>query len=144
MTTESVNEHDTEALAAGLMKTATPGEVYALLGPLGAGKTVFVRGAVRGLGGDPAQVRSPTFTLLNCYDARLPVYHFDLYRLASASDLDGIGYDEFARGDGVTLVEWADRVPEVVETADVLVRIEFGDGVDQRRVLVTRRTGARR
>lgn len=142
MTTETVNERDTEALAAGLMETAVPGEVYGLIGPLGAGKTAFVRGAVRGLGGDPAQVRSPTFTLMNLYAARIPVVHFDLYRLTAESDLDGIGFDEFARGDGVTFVEWADRFPEVADTADVLVRVEFGDGPDRRRVVVIRRVEA--
>ncbi len=139
LVTEAVGERETEDLAARLVETAVSGEVYGLVGPLGAGKTVFVRGAVRGLGGDPAQVRSPTFTLMNLYAARIPVSHFDLYRLAAESDLDGIGFDEFARGDGVTFVEWADRFREVADAADVLVRIEFGDGPDERRITVIRR-----
>ncbi len=139
---ETRDERETEDLAARLMERVMAGEVWGLVGSLGAGKTVFVRGAVRGLGGDPAQVRSPTFTLMNLYAARIPVVHFDFYRLAAESDLDGIGFDEFARGDGVTFVEWADRFPQVMEGVDVLVRIEFGDGQDRRRVLVTRRIGA--
>ena len=97
----------------------------ALEGPLGAGKTVFVRGVLRGLGGDPAQVRSPTFTLMNIYGARVPVYHFDLYRLAKGAELEGIGFTEFARGEGVSLVEWADRFPDVAPEVTWHVRIAF-------------------
>lgn len=138
--TKTRGEVETQALAARLMETAHAGEVYGLIGPLGAGKTAFVRGAVRGLGGDPSQVRSPTFTLMNLYAARLTVVHVDLYRLSAASDLEGIGYEEFARGEGITFVEWADRFPEVAATADVIVRLEFGDGPEHRRVEVTRRS----
>lgn len=139
---ETRNERDTEALAAGLMETAVPGVVYGLIGPLGAGKTVFVRGAVRALGGDPAQVRSPTFTLMNLYEARIPVVHFDLYRLEAGSDLEGIGFEEFARGDGVTFVEWADRFPEVAGAVDIWVRIEFGRGSEHRLVRIEPRGDA--
>jgi tRNA threonylcarbamoyladenosine biosynthesis protein TsaE len=108
--------------------------VVALEGPLGAGKTVFVRGVLRGLGGDPLQVRSPTFTLMNIYGGRLPVYHFDLYRLARGAELDGIGFTEFARGDGVCLVEWADRFPDVTVEVTWHVRIAF-DGPGNGRVV---------
>lgn len=138
--TETRGERETEDLAARLMQDAKGGEVFALIGPLGAGKTAFVRGAVRGLGGDPSQVRSPTFTLMNLYVARIPVVHVDLYRIARASDLEGIGYEEFTRGDGITFVEWADRFPEVCREADLLVRFEFGEVSDARRISLVRRT----
>lgn len=133
---DTLGESETEGLAARLMQSARPGEVYGLVGPLGAGKTVFVRGAVRGLGGDAGQVRSPTFTLMNRYEARIPVHHFDFYRLTGFADLEGIGFDEFTRGEAVAFVEWADRIPEVAETVDWVVTIEFGDRPDRRRIRI--------
>jgi tRNA threonylcarbamoyl adenosine modification protein YjeE len=110
--------------------------VVGIQGDLGSGKTVFVRGVLRGLGGDASQVHSPTFTLVNLYQAsRGPVHHIDLYRLRGASDLEGIGFQEIVRGDGITLVEWIDRVPEAVleETwRVVLARVPGRE--DERRV----------
>ncbi len=126
----------TRLLGSKLAREAQPGDVLGLVGELGAGKTVLVRGFVEGLGGDPDQVRSPTFTLMNLYDATLPIYHFDLYRLGSAGELDGIGFVEFARGDGVTLVEWADRIPEMAGEVTRWVRIDFGAGEDDRVLVV--------
>jgi tRNA threonylcarbamoyladenosine biosynthesis protein TsaE len=117
------DEAATVEAGAELAREALPGDVLGLVGSLGAGKTVLVRGFVRGLGGDESQVRSPTFTLMNVYDASLPVYHFDLYRLRDSVETDGIGFSEFARGDGITLVEWADRVPEVSSEITRWVRI---------------------
>lgn len=130
------DEAGTEAVGAGIAATARAGEVIGLAGPLGAGKTVFVRGAVRALGGDPCEVRSPTFTLMNVYAARLPVFHFDLYRLARGAELDGIGFHEFARGEGVSLVEWADRFPDAAPEITLWVRIEFDGTECGRRILV--------
>jgi tRNA threonylcarbamoyladenosine biosynthesis protein TsaE len=126
----------TRAIGAELAREARPGDVLGLVGELGAGKTVFVRGFVEGLGGDPAQVRSPTFTLMNLYDADMPIHHFDLYRLGAAGELDGIGFVEFARGDGVSLVEWADRIPEMAGEVTRWVRIDFGTGDDDRAISV--------
>ncbi len=130
------DEAETEAVAGRIAAGFRPGEVVGLAGPLGAGKTVFVRGAVKALGGDPAQVRSPTFTLMNVYSARLPVYHFDLYRLARGAELDGIGFHEFARGDGVSLVEWADRFPDAQPEITMWVRIELDGTECGRRITV--------
>ncbi len=127
----------TRAIAAALAHEAGPGDVLGLVGDLGAGKTVFVRGFVQALGGDPGQVRSPTFTLMNLYDASLPIYHFDLYRLGSSEDLEGVGFVEFARGDGITLVEWADRIPAMTGEVTRWVRIDFGPGEDDRTLTVT-------
>jgi len=135
-TFRSDDEAGTEAVGAEVAAAFRPGDVIGLSGTLGAGKTVFVRGVLRALGGDPAQVRSPTFTLMNVYAAGLPVYHFDLYRLARGSELDGIGFHEFARGDGVSLVEWADRFPDVAPEVTLWVRIEFDGTETGRRILV--------
>jgi len=109
------SEAETEAAGADLAPLLRAGDLVGLEGPLGSGKTVFVRGVLRGLGGDPGQVHSPTFTLVNLYEApRGPVHHVDLYRLRGSADLEGIGFQELARGSGITLVEWIDRVPEAL------------------------------
>ncbi|MBL9152676.1 MAG: tRNA (adenosine(37)-N6)-threonylcarbamoyltransferase complex ATPase subunit type 1 TsaE [Verrucomicrobiales bacterium] len=100
-------------IAAGLHR----GDVLALVGPLGAGKTHFSKGIVAGLGGRPDGVTSPTFTLVHEYAAgcRLPVYHFDFYRLESAGELSAIGWEDYLdEAAGVMLVEWADKFPEML------------------------------
>lgn len=135
------SEAATEEVAARFAVNLKPGTLVALVGPLGAGKTVFVRGVVAGLGGEPAKVRSPTFTILNIYTASLPVYHFDFYRV-SKGDLDSIGFEDFARGDGVALVEWADRVFDVMVQADYVVSIEYGLSEAERKITLTRRLDA--
>lgn len=92
---------------AGLLK---PGDVIALCGELGSGKTTLVRGIARGLGvGEDCPVTSPTFVIMNVYPGRMPVYHFDLYRLNGASDLYDIGVEEYFFGRGVSIVEWAEK-----------------------------------
>ena len=131
------DEAGTEAIGAEVVRTACAGTVIGLSGPLGAGKTVFVRGALRALGGNPRDVRSPTFTLMNLYAADVPVYHFDLYRLARGAELDGIGFHEFARGDGITIVEWADRFPDVAPEVTLWVRIGFDGSECGRCILVS-------
>ena len=102
---------DTEAVAAALAETLRGGECVALYGDLGAGKTQFVRGLVRGLGASGRAVSSPTFVLLNVYDAgRLTVYHLDAYRVGGADDFEAIGFGELLGQGGVVVVEWAGRV----------------------------------
>ena len=99
------------------------GLVVRLSGDLGAGKTCFAQGVARGLGVSPASpVTSPSYTLLNIHYGRLPLYHFDLYRLSQVEDLADLGYDEFAEGDGLTLVEWADRLTDALDASiDVFI-----------------------
>ncbi len=132
-------EHEaaTRAFAASMASRLRPGLCIGLIGELGAGKTVFVRGLVEALGGDATSVRSPTFTLLNLYACHLNgrpvvVHHFDLYRIASLADLDSTGFFEFARGDGITLVEWPDRVPGLLSDLDAIIRFLFGALPDER------------
>ena len=105
------------ALGAKAANSLRPGSVIALVGPLGAGKTHFSKGLVAGLGGDPDSVTSPTFTLVHEYThgCRLPVFHFDFYRLDSPAELLAIGWDDYLdEGDGVLLVEWADKFPDLL------------------------------
>lgn len=115
---------ETRALGQRLGELAPAGLVVLLNGNLGAGKTCFAQGVAMGLGvpaGTP--VTSPTYTLLNIHLGRLHLYHFDLYRLSRVDDLTDLGYDEFAEGDGVTLVEWADRMTDTLP-ASLSVSIE--------------------
>ena len=99
----------TEEAAAALAPALRPGDLLLLHGGLGAGKTAFVRGLVRGLQGDENEVSSPTFALMNRYEARLPVFHFDLYRLSSEEEVLDLGFDEiFFGGEGVCAVEWCE------------------------------------
>lgn len=101
----------TRALGRRLGELAGPGLVVLLAGELGAGKTCFAQGVAAGLGVPAATpVTSPSYTLLNIHQGRLPFYHFDLYRLPAVDDLEELGYDEQAEKSGVTLVEWADRL----------------------------------
>ena len=103
---------------------AVAGLVVLLNGDLGAGKTCFSQGVANGLEvPSSSPVTSPTYTLLNIHHGRLPLYHFDLYRLSQVDDLADLGYDEFAEGNGLTLVEWADRMTEAL-TASIDINIE--------------------
>lgn len=113
----------TAALARALAAELAPGSVVALDGELGAGKTTFTRALVAALGGDPAAVQSPTYTLLHRYPATPPVVHIDAYRLRSAADLAGLGFEEQAE-DAVAVIEWADRVIDALP-ADRLWRVRL-------------------
>ncbi len=110
----SRSEADTDRIGASLANVLRPGLVVGLVGPLGSGKTRLVRAIAEALGANPSQIASPTFSLIHEYHGRLPIYHFDAYRLASPEEFEAIGADEYFRGDGVCLVEWADRVAEVM------------------------------
>lgn len=107
----SENPRQTRTLGRLLGEAAEPGLVVLLAGELGTGKTCFAQGVAAGLGiAADSPVTSPSYTLLNVHYGRFPLYHFDLYRLARVDDLADLGYDEIAEGDGLTLVEWADRM----------------------------------
>ena len=131
-THESSSVEQTEQIAAEVAATLIGGEVIALHGDLGAGKTQFVRGLVRGLGGDPLRVSSPTYVLLHIYapspeavDAmRLPVFHLDAYRVGGADDFEAIGFSELLEQGGVVVVEWPSRVEELLSRERIDVRIE--------------------
>jgi tRNA threonylcarbamoyladenosine biosynthesis protein TsaE len=119
---------DTEAIAADLSRTLRGGEVVALYGDLGAGKTQFVRGLVRGLGGNPHTVSSPTFVLLNVYDSgRLVVFHLDAYRIHGPEEFESIGFTELLDQAGIVVVEWAERVEALLPAQRINVRIATTD-----------------
>ena len=108
---------ETEALGAALAKLLVPGDIIAYRGDLGAGKTAFTRGLTRGLGcREP--VTSPTYTIVNEYlSGRLPLFHFDMYRLTSSEDLWGIGWEDYLDRGGVCAVEWSENVEDAMENA---------------------------
>ncbi|HEV2295859.1 MAG TPA: tRNA (adenosine(37)-N6)-threonylcarbamoyltransferase complex ATPase subunit type 1 TsaE [Tepidisphaeraceae bacterium] len=134
----STSVEQTEAIAAELAASLRGGECVALHGELGAGKTQFVRGLVRALGGNPRIVSSPTFVLLNIYDTpQLRVFHLDAYRVRGADDLESIGFSELLEQRGVVVVEWADRVTSLLPSDTIHVTITTLD--ESRRAIETTR-----
>ena len=135
---ETTSVYGTEEAAAQIAKGLKGGEVLLLSGGLGAGKTAFVRGLVRGLGGDENEVSSPTFALMNQYEGRLMVRHFDLYRLGDAEEVYDLGFDEiFRAGDGVCAVEWSERITEEIPSDAVIVTIRrCEENEDWRRITI--------
>ena len=118
------NRAETEAFGRRLAQHLFAGAVVALIGPLGAGKTHLVRAIAEGLGiANSNVVNSPTFVLIQEYDARLPIYHFDAYRLAHEREFADLGVHEYFQGDGVCLVEWADKVPTCLPSDRLEIRI---------------------
>ena len=125
---------ETEAVAEKLGKQLQPGTVLAYLGDLGAGKTAFTRGLARGLGATD-MVTSPTYTIVNEYlSGRMPLFHFDMYRLASSDDLWDIGWEDYLERGGVCAVEWSENVADAMENV-ITVRIEKM-GEDSRRITI--------
>ena len=115
---------ETESFGRRLAAQLFPGAVVALIGPLGAGKTNLVRAIAMGLDiANPAIVNSPTFVLIQEYDARLPIYHFDAYRLQKESDFADLGVHEYYQSDGVCLIEWADKVSACMPEERLEIRI---------------------
>ncbi len=132
----SASEQETEALGEALVSRLSPGAVVAFTGDLGAGKTAFVRGMARGLG-ITQRVTSPTFTIVNEYEGgRLPLFHFDLYRLSSSDELFDIGWEDFLRRGGICAVEWSENVTDALEPDTVFIDIRRGETPDSRVITI--------
>ena len=139
MIIESLCADDTFAFGKKLGEAAEPGTVYTLVGDLGVGKTVLTQGLAEGLGITEA-VNSPTFTILQVYEeGRLPLYHFDVYRIGDVEEMDEIGYEDYFYGDGVCLIEWANLIEEILPEKYTEIRIEkdLEKGFDYRKITVT-------
>lgn len=135
---ETQESEATFELGKCLGEAAYPGQVCSLIGELGAGKTVFTQGFAAGLGIN-GPVSSPTFTILQIYEGgRLPFYHFDVYRIADVEEMDEIGYEDCFYGEGVSLIEWANLVEEILPDRYLRITIEkdLEQGFDYRRIIL--------
>ena len=135
---ESHGEEDTFALGLKLGSDARPGQVYCLNGDLGVGKTVFTKGFAKGLGIDEV-ISSPTFTIKKSYEeGRIPLCHFDVYRIEEEDEMEEIGYEDEFYGDGVSLVEWAENIRGILpeDAVEVTIEKDLEKGFDYRRITV--------
>ena len=136
MVIETSNETETYSFGYRLGEKAKPGQVFTLIGDLGVGKTVFTKGLAAGLGVEEP-VSSPTFTIVQIYEeGRLPFYHFDVYRIGDVAEMDEIGYEDYIYRDGVSLIEWANLIEEILPEHYTEVKIEkdLEKGFDYRRI----------
>ena len=135
---ETFSEEETFALGEKIGKEAKPGQVYTLLGDLGVGKTVFTQGVAKGLGITEA-ICSPTFTIVQVYEeGRMPFYHFDVYRIGDIEEMDEIGYEDYFYGDGLTMIEWANLIEEILPEVrkDITIEKDLEKGFDYRRITI--------
>lgn len=140
MIIESNSSDMTHDIGEKIAKQLNKGDILCLDGDLGAGKTMFTQGIARGLGIED-YVNSPTFTLIQEYeDGRLPLYHFDVYRISDLSEMDELGYEEYFYGDGVCLVEWGCLIKELFPDNTIFVKIEKNNekGFDYRLITVSK------
>ena len=133
---ETYSAKETAELGRRLGKEAKAGEVYTLIGDLGVGKTVFTKGIAEGLG-ITEPVNSPTFTIVQVYDTgRMPFYHFDVYRIADIEEMDEIGYEDYFYGEGLTMIEWANLIEEILpeKRKDIVIEKDLEKGFDYREI----------
>ena len=135
---ESFSAEDTFRAGQQFGEKAVPGQIYALMGDLGVGKTVFTQGVASGLG-IKEPVNSPTFTIVQEYhEGRLPFFHFDTYRIEDIDEMEEIGYDDYFFGGGVCMIEWPERIEEILPPGSIRIKIErdVSRGFDYRRITV--------
>lgn len=126
------NQEETEQFGMKLAQQARPGMILALTGDLGAGKTALTKAIARGLG-IRETVTSPTFTIVKEYHSgRLPLYHFDVYRISDVSEMDELGYEEYFFGDGICVIEWADLIEEILPEDAMRISISYGSEEEER------------
>ena len=136
---ETFSPEETFELGKNLGEQAQPGEVYTLIGDLGVGKTVLTQGIAKGLGIEEP-ICSPTFTIVQVYEeGRMPFYHFDVYRIGDIEEMDEIGYEDYFYGQGLTMIEWANLIQEILPEHYREIRIEkdLEKGFDYRRITIS-------
>lgn len=128
---------ETQAFAADMAKRLKSGDVLCLYGDLGAGKTAFVQGLAKGLGIDEP-ITSPTFTIVNEYEGRLPLYHFDVYRIADSDEMYEVGFDEYVYGEGVSVIEWPQLIADILPERrfDIEIKKDLEKGENYREITV--------
>ena len=134
---ESNSYEETQKFAEKFSKTLKAGDVLCMYGDLGVGKTAFVQGLAKGLGID-VPITSPTFTIVNEYSGRLPLYHFDVYRIGDIEEMDEVGFEEYVMGDGVSLIEWANLIEEILpeNRTEVIIEKDLEKGFDYRKIII--------
>lgn len=135
---ETLNEKETYTLGFDLAKKSKAGDVYCLDGDLGVGKTVFTAGFAKGLEIE-TPICSPTFTILQTYEeGRLPLYHFDVYRIADPDEMEEIGFDEYAFGNGVCIIEWGRQIEDILpeKTKFITIEKDLEKGFDYRKITI--------
>lgn len=134
---ETTNERETFEIGYKIAQNSLPGDIYCLIGDLGVGKTVFSKGFAEGLG-ITEPITSPTFTIVQEYDAEKPLYHFDMYRIEDPDELEMIGYEDYFYGKGVCLVEWANNVEDVIpqEAKWIYIEKDLEKGFDYRKITI--------
>lgn len=140
MVVETNSWEETFALGKKMGEEAAPGDVYTLVGDLGVGKTVFTQGIAVGLG-ITEPVNSPTFTIVQVYEeGRIPFYHFDVYRIGDPEEMDEIGYEDYVYGEGLTMIEWANLIEEILppKRQEILIEKDMEKGFDYRKITITR------
>lgn len=138
MVLETRSPEQTFQVGVKLGQKAKPGQVYTLTGDLGVGKTVFTQGFARGLEIEEP-VCSPTFTIVQVYEeGRLPFYHFDVYRIGDVEEMDEIGYEDYVMGDGVSLIEWANLIKEILpeKRTEIIIEKDLDQGFEFRRITI--------
>jgi tRNA threonylcarbamoyladenosine biosynthesis protein TsaE len=126
MVLQTSTTSETIRMGKRLGRLLQPGDVVALVGDLGTGKTQFIKGLAEGVGvGKATYVSSPSFTLINEYPGRIPFYHIDLFRLESEKEVDGLGLEEYVRGNGITAIEWANKICSLLPEELILVKIHY-------------------
>ncbi len=137
LTVISMNPEETFLIGKIIGRNLIEKDVVALVGDLGTGKTCLTQGIGRGLGvPDEYQITSPSFTLINEYQGRMMLYHFDLYRLSRTSEMDDMGYEEYFFGQGVTVIEWADKVKGILPDETLFVLINYTDE-NERNIIIS-------
>ena len=138
MVKETFTPEETKQFGFELGKNAKSGDIYCLDGDLGVGKTIFTQGFAKGLGVEDEYITSPTFTIINEYEGRRKLYHFDVYRIGSLEEMDDTGYEDYFFGDGVCLVEWAKLIDELIPKEAVWIKIEkdLEKGFEYRKITV--------
>ncbi len=137
----SNSSEDTLAIGRIIGETLTGGNVVALSGELGAGKTCLTQGIAQGLGvAEEYYVTSPTFTLINEYPGRIPLYHMDVYRLSDSRDLEDMGCEEYFYGDGVVIIEWAEKVADILPRETLVLHLEYIDS-NTRKIRISCKSG---
>ena len=141
MIIETRSAKETFELGFEIGSRAKAGEVYTMVGDLGVGKTVFTQGIAKGLEISEA-ISSPTFTIVQVYDeGRLPFYHFDVYRIGDISEMDEIGFEDYVYGEGVSLIEWANLIDEILpeKRTEITIEKDLEQGFDYRKITIVER-----